>query len=512
MSKAVGLEIHARGVRAVEIAGRGKSFRVLRYIETSVPSLGGAPDPEGLREALSGIFKDAKFSRNSVISSEEAHETDVREIPVPYKSDDQIRKVVKYEAEHHLHDCDAEDVIVQYARVGESAEGTNLLVFAARKGDIGRRIEYARGSGVEPLAMDLDALAFYNAVRTSGALEDSPDCVLLNVAHRSTEMVFVQDGAVRALRSVRMGVDSIAQGLARDMHIELFEALSKMDELSEDEGRDDLFVPADGGSFDDGRRETEKSHAELERDLFHQKRDEFVSRLKREFVRSSAALRSTDHDTPIIATGPGVKVPGLIDLLSQRLGRTIEVFQPSQVFQCKLNGTAAADFDAGSAVALGLALKGIGNDPLGIDFRQEELKVANKFELLKTTLAITVTLLFLGLMASSFYFVYKRTTLAEQRFEPLVLKAFQSFATVAGKYNSLGDNLIESRYRVDPSQVESSGPRPEAIDRFVRELRKMRRKLQGIVGDDEGLPAITSALSFWNEIFGAVTSIHKELD
>ena len=34
MGKSVGLEIHARGVRAIEVTGRGNSVRVVRYVDT----------------------------------------------------------------------------------------------------------------------------------------------------------------------------------------------------------------------------------------------------------------------------------------------------------------------------------------------------------------------------------------------------------------------------------------------------------------------------------------------
>ena len=128
MGKSVGLEIHARGVRAVEVTGTGKKMRVQRYIDTMLVSRGGYPDPEELQDALNAIFKGAKFSTNHVVISLPADEAVVREIPVPFKSDDQIRKVIKYEAEHHLHDCDADDVIVQYTRIGESGDGVNRLL------------------------------------------------------------------------------------------------------------------------------------------------------------------------------------------------------------------------------------------------------------------------------------------------------------------------------------------------------------------------------------------------
>ena len=508
MGKSVGLEIHARGVRAVEATGRGKKVRITRFMERELTPRGGAPDPEELQVALEEIFKGGKFPRNNVVGSLEANETVVREIPVPFRSDDQIRKVIKYEAEHHLHNCDADDVIVQYTRVGESPDGTNLLVFAARKDVLGRRIDSAREAGVEFLAVDLDALAFFVSVRAAGLLEEHPNCVLLNISYRSTEMVFVVDGDVRALRSVRMGIDSISQGLARDMDIDLPEADHKLQEIvAEEEASGDLLLPV----HESMRPETEKSHAELERDLFHQKRDEFVARLKREYVRSSAALHGSGAPQVVILTGPGLRVTGLVELLRGKLSLPIETFHPSQAFDCKLNGTSAEEFDADSAVALGLALKGLGNDPVGLDFRQENLKVANKFELLKNAMAVTVTLLFVGLMVTAFFMVYKKKSLSERRYDPLVTSAYIAFSEVVGKYNALPENIVAERDRVDPSIVERDGERYFAINRFTGELRTMRRKLERFVGDTKGLPKIKSALKTWNQMFQAIADTHEEI-
>ena len=511
MGKAVGLEIHARGVRAVEVSGRGAKSRITRYLERDLTPRGGQPDPEELQAALEEIFKSGKFARNNVVGSFEANETVVREIPVPFKADDQIRKVIKYEAEHHLHNCDADDVVVQYTRVGEAAEGTNLLVFAARKDALSRRIEQGRAAGVEFLAVDLDAVSFLDAARAAGLFKEQPNCVLANISNRSTDLIFVVDGEMRALRSVRMGVDSISQGLARDMDIDDAEASSKLAEISAEEEADgDLLLPVSRSS--ESRPETEKSHAELERDLFVQKRDEFVARLKREYVRSSAALRGSSAPQVMYVSGPGLKVPGLLDMVSERIGVPLEAFRPSQSFDCKLNGTEPADFDAGAAVAVGLALKGIGYDPLGLDFRQEELKVANKFELLKNTLAVTVTLLFVALMATAFSLVYKKNTISRELYDPMVTNAYMSFLEVSQKYNALGEQLVPEREQVDAQYVERNGERYLAINRFVSKLRNMRGRLQRIVGDDKGLPQINSALKTWDKMFKVIGDLHEEID
>jgi|GEM_PF-2276992 len=514
MGRSVGLEIHTRGVRAVELVGSGKKVRVQRYVERPVTPRGGMPDPEELQDALAEIFKGGRFAKNAVVGCIEARDTVTRDIPVPFKSDDQIRKVIKYEVEHHLHDCDADDVIVQYVKVGETGDGSNLLVFAAKKTEISRTIEACRGAGVEMLAIDLDALGALHAVEFAGLLEDAPRSVLINIGHRSTEILFLRDGKLRAVRSIRMGVDSIAQGLARDMDIEFGEADAKLTGISHESESGDLFIPVDGGL--DIKADTEKSHAELEHDLFRQKRDEFVVRLKREYVRSSAAIGSGGEVDQILVTGPGLRVPDLLDLLSTRIGKSLEAFRPSEFYKGKIDGNGGdgeqqADFEACSAIALGLALKGLGHDSLGLDFRQEDLKVANRFELLKNGLAVCVTLIFLVLMAASFLFVYQKSTLRRDVFARIQTDAYQEMDIVTTAYGKLGEAIVPERYKITAREIEEQPEAHETLKRYNRELRKMESRLSKQVGG-EGLEPIRSSLNRWNAIMGAIGKLHKDIE
>jgi hypothetical protein len=65
---------------------------------------------------------------------------------------------------------------------------------------------------------------------------------------------------------------------------------------------------------------------------------------------------------------------------------------------------------------------------------------------------------------------------------------------------------------VKPDQVETTGPPPEKVRRFLASLERMKRNLHTIVGDAKGLPPITSALGVWNGIFEAVSKQHDRID
>lgn len=513
MARSVGLDFHTRGVRAVELVGNAKKWRVTRYAQRNVTPRGGAPDPDELRDSLNELFKELKFDKSTVITDVGASETVVREIPVPFKADDQIRKVIKYEVEHHLHDCDADDVVVQFTRVAEKEEGTDLLVFAARKDDLSRLIEASRSAGVEPLAMDLDALAFYNTVRASGELEKTPDCVLLVMGYAATSLIIVQGGKVRALRSIRLAVDTITHALARDMDIDPDEAGAKVAALGAavDEGEAGDLLVSIGDPLDD-KKETEKSHAELEEDLFRQRRDELVRSLKREYVRSGAAIQGNQPSRMLVA-GPGLRIPGLLERLQARLGLPVEAFRPCDHFQAKLGNGEVEDLNAEGSIALGLALKGLGVDPLRIDFRQEDLKVANKFDLLKVPLAITVSLLFVALFAAAVFFYYKRTSLREKLWSDIATDAFTAFQQVAAAYNKVAPEQRGGRpVLMDPDTIERRVPPPEVLSSYLRALKKMRYLLRKEFGDQsDNIPPIVSALRIWNGMFAVIREHHKEV-
>ena len=298
--------------------------------------------------------------------------------------------------------------------------------------------------------------------------------------------------------------------MAREMEIDFADADDKLTKISSGADAGDLIIPADGGL--DDKADSSKSASELERDMFQQKRDEFVSRLKREFVRSSAALRS-DEDARIVVCGPGLRVPGLLDLLSEKIGQPMEVFRPSEHFHGNLGDDKDA-FDADATIALGLALHGIGATAKPLDFRQENLKVANKFELLKGALAVTVTLIFFALMATSaFYLTKKRQLESEEMFMRVRTDAYVPFNNIVTDYNSLGEALVPKSKRVDAEQVEKGDGASWhlALKRIVRSLKKMERHLTKKAGG-EGLDPIHSALGRWNAIMGVIRKIHKEVE
>ena len=141
MARAVGLDIGSRTIKVVELNGSPKAFKVLRVITR--PDARGRPQPaegetpkeldELVSDEIREIFQTLKLPKDDVCASFDSGVTIFREIVVPFLEDDQIRKVVKFEAEHHLHSQTIEDVIVNWVKTGESRDGSRLTIFASPK-------------------------------------------------------------------------------------------------------------------------------------------------------------------------------------------------------------------------------------------------------------------------------------------------------------------------------------------------------------------------------------------
>jgi hypothetical protein len=107
--------------------------------------------------------------------------------------------------------------------------------------------------------------------------------------------------------------------------------------------------------------------------------------------------------------------------------------------------------------------------------------------------------------------VIRKKGLYEDRFRDMLTSAYQSFAEVSQKYNALGGTIVPENRRVDAGRVETDGPRPEALRRYLQSLSRMRGNLYSATGDKSGLESIESTAGIWNAIFAKVKEHHKEL-
>ena len=127
MASFVGLDLSSNQARILEAEGTAKKLKIKNFASVDlVASEATGPaaafmDKE-TAEQIGKAFSKNKFSREPIAMSWDSDHTIFREMTLPFLGEEQIRKVIKYEAESHLLNCDIDDVVVSFYKLREEKE------------------------------------------------------------------------------------------------------------------------------------------------------------------------------------------------------------------------------------------------------------------------------------------------------------------------------------------------------------------------------------------------------
>ena len=489
MARATGIQITGSTVRVVDIEGSPKKFKVRGFGESAIKVDESTGQDAALSKAIKEALKTAKAGRDHVIVGLPIRDCIVREITVPFTNIDQIQKVIKFESESHLHSCSIDDVVVCFHKVAESGNRSTLLIVAALKEKIASALLALERSGIDPLSVDIDASGLYSTVQCLEETAERESYVVCEIGYSSTLIQLIDKGELRLVRSVRMGTDSITARVSKDLDIDRDEARTRTQAILQQDLSlsDDLIVRA--GDVSDVGDETQKSADELERDIIRQRQAELMKRLEQEIYRTINPAKLENPLEAIYLIGPGSNLPRLQSDLAELMSIPVRPLGVLEQMEHKFPAERVSVYDAVIPVATGLALKHLGNDPLGLDYRQEEFVFSKKFDRLKVPLMCLIVLL----GALNFFWWYFEATMERQRARVLGATAKLSVNEFGSVMNpeilSKGEKEVMKVY-ADASELEAtflgagnSNKTPiERIDYMGRNLKKMRDELKKAYG------------------------------
>jgi type IV pilus assembly protein PilM len=523
MARAVGLDIGSRTIKLVELGGNPKALKVQRLAIRDVPTPGsgsgggegaeggGEPDtrdPEELvADTIRGLFEDLKLPKEDVCATFDAGTTIFREITVPFRDEDQIRKVVKFEAENHLHSRSIDDVVVNWVKTGETRDGSRLMIMASPKEELTRRLAILRRAGIDPASIDLDATAVYTACHAAGVFERNPNVIVLEVGARTTNLMLVLDGRPRLLRSFLLGTEALAAGISRELEVPIEEGRRQSRAAA---GRpDDLLVPL--SVLERATTETEKSLAEVQGEAVGDKRAEFVRKLHRESVRSLAAVPAESPPDRILVCGGGSLLPGVREALAERFGLPVDTLDLGERVTWRGLGEDEEFAKAACVSAVGCGLRMLGVNPLGIELLREEFTPTNLFDVIKVPLAWAVTLLFVVFLGLA-YAGKRRLDAETTRFNNIYAQVQQMYKVPEMAYlqavkNKPSKQAAEQEMNAWLRALPQDHLRIEAIRRH---LLSRHRELQGSLGLAKDVPPVPSAVQVWYEAYKDLSSVPRE--
>ena len=531
MARAIGVDIGDQTVKVVELTGSARSFKVQRVAirpipEAEAPPAEGfvseteedAPPPptrdERTAEVIRSIFKDMALPKEDTSLAFHARSTMIRELTVPFFESDQIKKVVRFEAENHLHSHSIDDVVVNWIKTGETKDGSRLTVFASPKDKLAEQLAIMRRAAIDPASVDLDATALYTAMEGGGLIEQHPTCIILHVGATSTNLVLVVERRPRIFRSFPMGTGALEDAIAAELseHSAGGRQAGRAALMGHRSGprEDDLFATAGSLPAAENAGDSQKSLAQLETDAVAERRTAFVQRLHREVIRSLAAVRTEAPPERLLMTGGGSLLPGVPQDLAERFGLPVETIDILDHVPTKDRGQDPEYAGASLGPAIGCALRMLGRNPLDIELLKDEFAPSNTFDVIRTALATLLTLGFLALAVLTLS--TKRELSQEKRWHNERLAVAQHvFKSAEKKYLTNIENLEDQEANTKTNrQLKGLNERPAAVRTIRRKLQNRHRYLEEILGISKRIDPIPSAVEVWYELYKALDTLDRD--
>jgi Tfp pilus assembly PilM family ATPase len=512
------VDFGSRKIRLLETEGTAKklklkSFRIIDTLREGSEMLDDPSSRKVVQDTFKRTLSKGKFSRDPSSMALDSSFCIIRDLSLPFKGDDQIRKVIKFETEGHIQQ-DIDDVVVAYFKKTETVDKSNLLVMASKKSDLRKHLEFLDELNVDPLHVDLDILCLYNALSGTGMLKDHKCFVVINVARETTDLLVIDRERLVSCRSIPIGAGNIASALRHDMKEENLDPRDsgirllgftdsrpvtvKVFEGEEGEGAATGSDDA-GGADEPGPIAVEKapppggevSEQHLEEMALNRRKD-YLQKLRREVVRMLTFIKMENNPEKVYVTGMGCRMPGLKDAAAS-------LFQ-TDVDELDLLGRVDHSFSREEALAvkhevgttLGLAFKQVGHDATRVDFRQEDVKYAKKFDQVKVPLAC-LTFLLLIMMVLLNLELYKQRDSKQKDMMLNYGYALQELAHATGDKQD-AERLVSSE---DPNTRDG-------VVLIRRTLENIDNELADELGRGGTIPELPSSFPVWHAFFDAI--------
>ena len=342
----VGLDIGSSSVKAIELKASGKGYRVSAIGVESVPpdSIvdGAIIDGGAVADAIRRLFANKRFKAKDIVASLSGNSVIVKKITLPAMTESELSESIYWEAEQYI-PFDIQDVNLDYEILdpgtGQDSQGSmEVLLVAAKKDKIADYTNVIAQAGKTPVMVDVDVFALQNAFEANYGFEPTAVVAILNAGAININIL---TGAQSVFtRDVSMGGNAFTEAVQKELNLpyEAAEMLKK--------GQD-----VEGATFEDARAVlramTDNVLLEVEKTF--------------DFFKATAASERIDR---IMLCGGASRVEGFADSLRERFNTEVEQFDPFRQVACdakKLGIDSAEDLAAVSAVALGLALRKVGD-------------------------------------------------------------------------------------------------------------------------------------------------------
>jgi len=306
--KTVGLDIGSGLIKlAVVEHGSGEPELSKVAIAPVLPDAiveGEVMDPGVVADAIKGLMESAGIKQRNVVVAVGGRDVIIKKIPVDRMKASDAYDVVRWEAQQHV-PFDIEGVELDFQVLDPEGEGVQMdvLLVAAKRELVENKMALLTEAGLEPAVVDVDAFALHNAFEVNYPEAMQGVVALVNMGHELTNVNLLQNGVPLLTRDLSVGTRKLREDLQRER----------------------------GVTADDADKLIQAADQTPEMEPFVQTRGEEIAvGIERAVAFLQSASREAGNVARVFCCGGGSRIPGLAQVLANRLNLPVDVANPLQ--------------------------------------------------------------------------------------------------------------------------------------------------------------------------------------
>ncbi|MSQ82758.1 MAG: type IV pilus assembly protein PilM [Myxococcales bacterium] len=339
---AVGLDIGTSSIKLAHLKDTPKGMQLLAFDTMVLPPdtikdgvILNAPE---LQRRLQDLFASNKVRERRVAVSLSGHSVIIKKIALPEMSEHELSEQIQWEAEQYI-PFDIKDVNVDYEIINPRAgQGQmDVLLVAAKKAVINELTDVVRAAKLDPVIVDVDSFAIFNAFELNFDVPKDETLALINVGASTININVVADGATSFTRDITVGGNLLTDEIAKQFAVPWEEA-EHMKTTSETTL-----------SMSGVLREVQRISMRVSENL--------INEIQRSLDFFAATAMNADISAIYLCGGAALQT-GLIEGIERRLGVTVRALNPFGnviVDPKKFDAQLLQRMAPVSAVAIGLA-------------------------------------------------------------------------------------------------------------------------------------------------------------
>lgn len=226
---AVGLDIGTSAVKIAQVKQTSKGPQLQAFDTILLP-------PDTVRDGvilhapqlssrIQEVFALNKIRHKQVAVSLSGHSVIIKKISLPEMSVAELEDSIQWEAEQYI-PFDIKDVNVDFQIINPHAgQGQmDVLLVAAKKAVIEELAEVVRAAKLEPVIVDVDAFAIYNAFEANFLVPQNETVALVNVGASTININVVAGGMSAFTRDITVGGNLLTEEISKQFAVPWEEA------------------------------------------------------------------------------------------------------------------------------------------------------------------------------------------------------------------------------------------------------------------------------------------------